>query len=77
MSSINSQPQQNELRERLNKFLGELPIPIEDLSDNYARISYFIYFLTIKEGEGVALRSALLNLFGIADIGKPSNIDRD
>ncbi len=77
MSSTNSQPQQNELRERLNAFLRELPSPIEDLPDNYVRISFFIYFLTIKEGEGVALKSAILSLFGIADMGKPSNIDRD
>lgn len=77
MSSTNFQPQQNELRERLNKFLSELPTPIEDLPDNYSRVSFFIYFLTLREGEGVALKSALLNLFGLADIGKPSNIDRD
>jgi len=77
MSSTNYQPQQSELRERLNKFLAELPISIEDLPDNYTRISVFIYFLTIREGEGVALKSAILNLFDLADIGRPSNIDRD
>lgn len=77
MSSINSHPQQNELKERLNGFLGELSIPIEDLRDNYVRISLFIYFLTVREGEGVALKSTILDLFNLADILKPSNIDRD
>lgn len=77
MSYINSQPQQNELRERLNKFLSELQTPVEDFPDNYSRISLFIYFLTLREGEGVALKSAIINLFELADIGKPSNVDRD
>lgn len=77
MSISNYLQVQNDLSSRLNKFLDELPTPIEQFNDNYGRISFFIYFLTVKEGEGVALRSSIRQIFELADLKKPSNLDRD
>lgn len=79
MSHTNYPPEQkNELKKRFDSFLENLPLPIEDDSrDNYSRIALFVYFLTIIEGEGIALKSSLQQLFDFADITRPSNIDRD
>jgi hypothetical protein len=77
MYSITFQQQENELRKRLNEFLGELPVPIEDQKDNYGRICLFVYFLTVKEGEGIALKSRIADMFTLADIPCPRNLDRD
>ncbi len=77
MSLTNYPEEQNELKKRLDEFLEALPTKIEDMRDNYSRIALFIYFLTIKEGEGIALKSSILQLFDLSDIIRPSNIDRD
>ncbi len=77
MSTSNYPAVLSELRARLNAFLEKLPTPLEDLPDNYSRIGVFIYFLTILEGEGVALKSSILQLFDLADINRPANVDRD
>ncbi len=57
--------------------MSSLSVAIEDFSDNTQRILIFIYFLTLKEGEGVALKENIEDLFGLADLHKPSNLTRD
>jgi hypothetical protein len=77
MYSTSFQQQESELRKRLNAFLDELPIPIENQRDNYHRICLFVYFLTVREGEGIALKSRVASMFTLADIPCPKNLDRD